>query len=388
MNGEAVVAESAYDHGEVVDALLGLGEYDALGVALLHDLLEHALQPILLVVLLAHLDDLLDVRVGGEELRVADGDVNVVADEVLGQLAHLLGPRGAEHGRLAVGSDLLDDLAYLGLEAHVEHAVGLVEHQVRALGERHRLVLEEVEQASGRGDADLGAASDLLLLWHLGRAAIDAHVAYADGRAELLGDRLNLNGELARRRQHEAHRSGQVVAAAAKRAQVLAVLHDVYDHGQEEAERLARAGLGDADYVVAAEQGRPTHGLDGRGRRVLGVLDAAHHAVGYLELVEAEYGPHVARARDRDAVLGQEVAELARVALRRHVVELLVERPHRRAIPCGLAQHDVVILTSHAAATASVSATAIAAAATATIATTAAAAAAVAAATAATTTTV
>jgi hypothetical protein len=57
------------------------------------------------------------------ERRCADVDVDIVAKEVLGQTANLLGPGCGPHETLTVGSDLLNDFADLRFEAHVEHSV-------------------------------------------------------------------------------------------------------------------------------------------------------------------------------------------------------------------------------------------------------------------------
>ena len=57
----------------------------------------------------------------------------------------------------AAHSDLVDDLADLRLEAHVEHAVGLVEHQVGGAPQRDLAHLQVVQQAARRRDHHLRA---------------------------------------------------------------------------------------------------------------------------------------------------------------------------------------------------------------------------------------
>lgn len=113
---------------------------------------------VFLLSVVADVDDLQDVVVGAE-LQGPDVDLHVLLQEVLGQLPDLFGPGGAPHQRLAVGlrngptlgsggdarlasrtrtqaySDLVYDFADLRLEAHVQHPVGLVQHQVRASAE-------------------------------------------------------------------------------------------------------------------------------------------------------------------------------------------------------------------------------------------------------------
>jgi hypothetical protein len=57
--------------------------------------------------------------------------------------------RGGEEQRLALGRALGHDAVDGGLEAHVEHAVGLVEDEDRHAVERQVAALEEVLQAAG-----------------------------------------------------------------------------------------------------------------------------------------------------------------------------------------------------------------------------------------------
>ena len=52
---------------------------------------------------------------------------------------------------------LFDDAAHVGQKAHVEHPVGLVEHEELHLVEPHRALFEMIQQTSGRGDDDVRA---------------------------------------------------------------------------------------------------------------------------------------------------------------------------------------------------------------------------------------
>ena len=70
----------------------------------------------------------------------------------------------------------------LRLEAHVDHAIGLVEHDVVALVEHHHPTIERVVEAAGRRDHDLGAlAGDegLLLDAQPAHHRIDANLQLA-----------------------------------------------------------------------------------------------------------------------------------------------------------------------------------------------------------------
>ena len=84
---------------------------------------------------------------------------------------------GARHGRgeqqrLPLRRKLGDDLADVVDEAHVEHAVGFVEHEEFDVAEAKRVALHEVEQPARRGDEDVDAVEQ--------RAHLAAHRHAAD----------------------------------------------------------------------------------------------------------------------------------------------------------------------------------------------------------------
>ena len=84
-------------------------------------------QFLFLLVFFADIYDLEDVVVGVES-GGPDVDVSVLlSKEVCCQALHLLGPGGAPHQALPVGSDLVHNLADLGLETHVQHSVTIKE---------------------------------------------------------------------------------------------------------------------------------------------------------------------------------------------------------------------------------------------------------------------
>ena len=183
----------------------------------------------------------------GRRVRVAPRVARVLA----GQVAGGAGERGGEQQRLAVGRRLLDDALEVGAEAHVHHAVGLVEDEDPDAAEVDVAALHEVEQATRGRDEQVGAAGEL-------RLALDAHAAVdgGDGEAAGLGDVAgvvdDLAGELARRGEHE--RGGALVA----RAQAL-------EDRQDEGERLAGAGGRLGEDVVALQRVGDDELLDGEG---------------------------------------------------------------------------------------------------------------------------
>ena len=67
---------------------------------------------------------LVDRRLVGLDL-VEHGIVQVPVDEPLDRAVE----RGREEHRLVLALDAVEDLLHLGHEAHVGHAVGLVEHE-------------------------------------------------------------------------------------------------------------------------------------------------------------------------------------------------------------------------------------------------------------------
>ncbi len=83
-------------------------------------------------------------------------------------------------------------------EAHVEHAVGLVEDEDLDLVEEDVLLLLEIEQPSGRGDEDVDAAVQRLNLAVLADAAEDDGVREAQVLAVMVEALADLRGELAR----------------------------------------------------------------------------------------------------------------------------------------------------------------------------------------------
>ena len=168
--------------------------------------------------------------------------------------------RREEHG-LAVRGARGDDRPDLGLEAHVEHAVRLVEHEDLELAQVHLARLDEVVEPPGRRDDDAARVerAECLDLLVLGRAAVAAADAAAVGRRELGALVVDLRRELARRREHDDLGPGRRRGRDGVRAEEV-------ERGQEEAEGLAAARLRDGDEVPPAEREGPGDGLRRRRR--------------------------------------------------------------------------------------------------------------------------
>jgi len=147
--------------------------------------------------------------------------------------------------------DPVEDLLHLGREAHVQHAVGLVEDEHLDLVEQDVLVLDEVDEAAGRGHQDVDALAQRLALGVEAHAAVDGLDAAAHHLRERGDDLAHLVGELTGGHEHQA---GGPVG--------LGLAHPL-DDGQAEGEGLARPRLGLAAHVTAGEAVADGELLDG-----------------------------------------------------------------------------------------------------------------------------
>jgi len=142
---------------QIVSVLLLVDKHDD-GAALL----EEAQQLQQLQVLVLFLDDdhmLLDTV--GDCAATADGDLDWLEQGAARELFHFAGKGGAEHDSLTVGPYVVQDLVDLRLEAHVKHAVGLVQDYVcdaAQVGDAAVVGCEHVDHATGRAHDYFGAA--------------------------------------------------------------------------------------------------------------------------------------------------------------------------------------------------------------------------------------
>ncbi len=133
------------------------------------------------------------------------------------------------------------DAANGRLEAHVEHAIDLVQHQDLDLVELDQLAPEKIFQTAGSGHDEPRAATDAVQLRTLGHATDDQRGGKTD---QLRACLLYLHREFARGQQDQCTRNFGL--------RFLQLLDD----GNEEAERLAGAGLRGGQYVPALERRR------------------------------------------------------------------------------------------------------------------------------------
>jgi hypothetical protein len=148
-----------------------------------------------------------------------------------------------------------DPLDRLG-KAHVEHLVGLVEHQRLERRQVAKPLFDQIEQTAGRRDDDVDARLERLDLVELTDAAEDRHHARLQVAAEALEPGGDLRHEFARRREDEDAR-----APLGGRA---GIGGEPVEQRQRERGGLARAGLRHAEHVAALQQLRDRLRLDRR----------------------------------------------------------------------------------------------------------------------------
>lgn len=165
-------------------------------VALGADDLRHDVR----LVVLAHVDAVLR-DIGLILLLGLHGDLLGVALVHPADVHDLARDRRGKHAEVAAGSQLVQNARHIVDEAHVEHAVGLVEHDGLDVVELDGAALHVVAQAARRRDDDLRVLFERVDLLADGRAAVQAHDAHArkvDAKVAQL--RRDLHGELARGR--------------------------------------------------------------------------------------------------------------------------------------------------------------------------------------------
>ncbi len=188
--------------------------------------------------------------------------------------------RGREEHRLALLRQHAHDATNVWQEADVQHAVGLVQHQHLQRCEGHVTPLDLVQQTAGRGDDDVNALSQGVILRTIAHAAIDG--GNADGHAAtqqggVLGD---LQGELARGHQDERARMARTGRC-----------HQLLQQREQVRRCLAGARLGGSEDVEAVKGLGDGRGLNGGGSLEAHVLQIALQAGIEVETIELHKTP-------------------------------------------------------------------------------------------------
>jgi hypothetical protein len=183
--------------------------------------------------------------------------------------------RGEEQGLTGEGNKLHDALD-VGDEPHVEHPVGLVDHEKLDTGEQELAPLEMIEQAPWRRDQHVDAPGDFGILITEGHAADEQGHGEPVVDAVLVEVVLDLRGKLACRLENQRARHPRPGPAGFQKGQ----------HGQGEGCRLTRARLGNAQHVAAREHVRNGLRLDRRRLRVACACDSLLNFIAKSEFGE------------------------------------------------------------------------------------------------------
>ena len=242
-----------------ISAMFGLGEDQrALHVELVEQINEH-----LRLLRLHHEEELLrDAVDRARDGRHRDGDG--VVQQRVGQGADFFRHGCREEHGLAIAGKQRGNAANWLDEAHVEHAVSLVENEELDFAQADEPLVEQIDQAAGSGDEDVDSLLDRAHLRALSDATKDdgqAQRSVAAVAGEAVGD---LRGEFARRREDE--RLG--LAAGGEFAAARNILKKAVDDRQREGRGFSRASLGDAQDIAGFKGRRNGLSLNRRGKLI------------------------------------------------------------------------------------------------------------------------
>ena len=195
-----------------------------------------------------HLHVALRDVLGGLGLRL-DRHLHRVVQVLGGDLADARRHRGREQRDLLVLRGVRQDAFHVLGETHLQHLVGLVEHQVVQVREVQAALLEMVDDPPGGADHDLRAALETGQLGSVGAATVDGQHVDPQMRAvtaERLGD---LQRQFPRRGEHQ-------------RLGGAAVGVDLRQDRDRERGRLTGSGLGETHHIRALEHRGNGGGLD------------------------------------------------------------------------------------------------------------------------------
>ncbi len=288
---DALVLRDVAGHLRCTDAILGQTLFDAsyFVLAIGEDhyprpvvLGDQVVQQLVLVAAGHGIDVLLD-GIAGHVLRF-DLDHGGVGRPLLRQVHHVVGEGGGKEQGLAfaLGWRLPDDLADLRDEAHVEHAVGLVEDHHLDHVQVHLTALVEVQQPAGGGHQDVAVARlqllELLVEIHAADKAHHVESGVLGQVQRIVGD---LHHQFASRSDDQGTRLAHVAFLGRWRFQQLG------DGRDQEGRRLACAGLCTADGIAALERVAQHLSLDRRAIGEAQVMDRVHQLRCELEVMKA-----------------------------------------------------------------------------------------------------
>mmetsp|Transcript_54992 Transcript_54992/g.131075 ORF Transcript_54992/g.131075 Transcript_54992/m.131075 type:complete len:271 (-) Transcript_54992:159-971(-) len=194
----------------------------------------------------------MDVFVGGERIA-ADLHMDWRVEEIVCQSLYLLRPCGAEHHGLSALGHMLHDVSNLRLEAHVQHAICLIEDHIANVAEIHLLVTEEIVQPAWCCHQDGRPSPNGRELLPLGLPTVDAAAGEARPLGKLRCLVVDLRCELScgcidQSAHHSLPRFGR---------------HPDVSRNQE-GQCFARTSFGNANCIPTQHESRPHLSLDGR----------------------------------------------------------------------------------------------------------------------------
>ena len=216
-----------------------------------------------------HLDEALSDVLGRGRLCL-DLDLHRVVQVLLGEPADGGGHGGREQRHLlvlgSIGQDAFDILG----EAHGEHLVGLVQHQIVQMRQIQRAALEVVDDTPRCPDHNLSPPLEARQLHHIRLTAIDRQHIQLGHMGAVPAERLgDLQRQLTCGRQHQG--------LGVLRGQI-----DFREDGDGERRRLPRTGLRQAHHIRTCQQRRDGGGLNRRRCFVPHVGHRTQHLGGNL----------------------------------------------------------------------------------------------------------
>src|SRR5881296_178130 len=260
------VAGRAHRARHAIGAMLGAREDERLTTFLAEEP-EQERRLLLGRRLVEHLRDFRD-GLGDHAGVDAHGTDEMPADQRLDLCRH----RRRKAEGLPVERRYAEDALDLGCEAHVEHAVGLVEDDDAERAEAKRPALEVIEEPAGGRNNDVGSPLEPGELRPHRFAPDEDDRLDALGAAEHVERLRGLQSELARRREYERARSR---AAVLREPRVRP--DQEFDSRNREGGGLAGARLGAADQVASLEDRPDRLGLDRSGSGIARAGDSLAH---------------------------------------------------------------------------------------------------------------
>ena len=181
-----------------------------------------------------------------------DFDARRIFQELINQTGDFRRHGRREEQRLTPRRQQFADLFDIRDKAHVEHAVGFVDHQDLDAHQHDAATAEMIQQPTGGGDQHIDAAIKFShLIIHRDAADQQRHV-------ELVIDAVFLEALCDLCRQFTCRREDQ----RARHASTGAATFEAGNHWQDKRGGFAGAGLGNAEHVAAGHRDRNGLGLD------------------------------------------------------------------------------------------------------------------------------